>query len=154
MKIKDIMSKSPSFILTSDTVQDAAAKMAALDCGFLPVGEDDTLVGTITDRDIAVRTTARGLNPATTTVREAMSRGVLYCTENDTADQIAQNMADNAVRRLVVLNNKKEKRLVGVVALGDIARARNTNADTLLNALKALSTPTAKNASNKNSRVA
>lgn len=151
MKIKDIMSKSPSFILADDTLQTAAAKMASLDCGFLPVGENDKLVGTLTDRDIAIRATARGLNPTTAKVRDAMSRGVLYCTENDTVDQIAQNMAENAVRRLVVLNNKKEKRLVGVVAFGDIARARNADATVILDTLKAVSNPSA---SNKNSRVA
>jgi CBS domain-containing protein len=150
MKIKDIMSKNPSFVLADDTLQTAARKMAELDCGFLPVGENDKLVGTVTDRDIAIRAVARGLN-AESKVREAMSRGVLYCTENDTAEQIAQNMAENAVRRLVVLDNKKDKRLVGVVALGDIATAKHIADSTTANLIKALSIP---NASNKNTRVA
>ncbi len=125
MKIKEIMSASPSFILSTATIQDAAQKMKELDCGFLPVGENDKLVGTITDRDITTRATAQGL-PPTTKISEVMTKKVLYCAQEDTTDSIAQNMIENQIRRLVVLSDRKGKKLVGIVALADVVNANTT----------------------------
>ncbi len=99
-------------------IRDAAALMARLDAGVLPVGENDRLVGIITDRDIAVRAIAQGKGP-NTPVREVMSEDVKYCFEDDEIDLVAQNMSDIKVRRLPVLN--RDKRLVGIVSLGDLA---------------------------------
>ena len=92
--------------------------MAEIDAGALPVGENDRLVGMITDRDIAVRAVADGKGPDTP-IREIMTTEVKYCFEDDEIDEVALNMADIQVRRLPVLND--QKRLVGIISLGDIA---------------------------------
>jgi CBS domain-containing protein len=118
MKIRDAMSDDVRIVNPSQTIRDAAALMARIDAGSLPVGENDRLVGMITDRDIAVRAVAQGKGP-NTPVREVMSEDVKYCFEEDDVDLVAQNMADLKVRRLPVLN--KDKRLIGIVSLGDLA---------------------------------
>jgi CBS domain-containing protein len=100
-------------------LQEAARKMAAADIGLLPVGADDRLVGVITDRDIAVRSVAEGKSSVQTKVRDVMTKNVLYCFDDEDADHIADNMATLQVRRLPVVN--RDKRLVGVVSLADIA---------------------------------
>jgi CBS domain-containing protein len=96
--------------------------MAEIDAGALPVGEEDRLVGMITDRDIAVRAVAEQ-KPPTTKVREVMSQQVLYCFDDQELADIAQNMSDVKVRRLPVVN--REKRLVGIVSIGDLAKGDN-----------------------------
>ena len=92
--------------------------MAVIDAGSMPVGENDRLIGMITDRDIAVRAVGAGKGPETP-VRDVMSTDVKYCYEDEELDHVAKNMADIRVRRLPVVN--REKRLVGIVALGDLA---------------------------------
>jgi CBS domain-containing protein len=94
--------------------------MAQIDAGILPVGENDRLVGMITDRDIAVRAVACGKGPDTP-VRDVMTAEVKYCFMDDDIDDIARNMADLKIRRLPVLN--AQKRIVGILSLGDIALA-------------------------------
>jgi CBS domain-containing protein len=86
----------------------------------LPVGENDQLVGTITDRDIAVRAIAEGKGPKTP-VSEVMSSDVKYCYEDEDTAHVAQNMGELQVRRLPVLN--RNKRLVGILSLADLAQA-------------------------------
>ena len=97
----------------------AADIMARMDFGFLPVGEDDRLVGMLTDRDITVRAVARGLPPGQCKVREIMTPDVKYVYEDDSLEEAAASMSNLQVRRLPVLN--REKRLVGVVSLGDLS---------------------------------
>jgi CBS domain-containing protein len=92
--------------------------MAQLDIGALPVEESDRLVGMITDRDIAVRAVAQGRG-ADTPIRDVMSHDVKYCFEDQTIDEVTRNMGDIRVRRLPVLS--REKRLVGILSLGDLA---------------------------------
>jgi CBS domain-containing protein len=122
MKINELMSRDVRIADPEWSIQDAAATMAAIDCGFIPVGENDRLVGTLTDRDIAIRAVAEGMGPDTK-VREIMSQDVKYCFEDDDVADVARNMADIQVRRLPVVN--RDKRLVGVVSLGDLATAGN-----------------------------
>jgi CBS domain-containing protein len=99
--------------------------MKMLDVGFLPICENDRLIGTVTDRDIAVRAVARGCDPNLTKVRDVMSRDIVYCLESQGVDEAARLMEDKMVRRLPVLN--KDKRLVGIVSVGDLAaRAHET----------------------------
>jgi CBS domain-containing protein len=94
--------------------------MAEADAGILPVGENDRLVGMITDRDIAVRAVARGKGPDTP-VRDVMStEKVMYCFEDDVVDEVARNMGDVKLRRLPVMD--RDKRLVGIISLGDVAQ--------------------------------
>jgi CBS domain-containing protein len=84
------------------------------------VGEGDQLVGMITDRDVAVRGVASGKPVERTLVREVMTPQVLYCFEDQACDEVANNMAEIQARRLPVMNH--DKRLVGIVSLGDLAR--------------------------------
>jgi CBS domain-containing protein len=100
------------------TIREAAKIMADIDAGVLPVGENDRLVGIITDRDIAIRGVAEGKGPDAK-VREIMSKEVKYCFEDEDIDDVLENMGDLQVRRLPVLS--REKRLVGIVSLGDLA---------------------------------
>jgi CBS domain-containing protein len=94
--------------------------MAEIDAGSMPVGENDRLIGMVTDRDIAIRAVATGKGPDTP-VREVMSEHVHYCFDDEEVDEVAQNMGDVRVRRLPVVN--REKRLVGILSLGDVARS-------------------------------
>jgi CBS domain-containing protein len=135
MKISKAMTKDVKIASPSQTIRDAAQTMAELDAGSLPVGDNDRLVGMITDRDIAVRAVAQGLGPDTP-VGEVMSSEVKYCYDDDDLEEVAENMGDIKVRRLPVLN--REKRLVGIVSLGDIARRDDGSAG---DAIRAISEP-------------
>jgi CBS domain-containing protein len=120
MRISEAMTPDVQIANPTQTIRDAASLMAELDVGALPVGEGDRLVGVVTDRDIAVRAVAKGLDPDTK-VSDVMSSEVMYCFDDEDLEDVAHNMADIKVRRLPVLNRKK--RLVGIVSLGDIALA-------------------------------
>jgi CBS domain-containing protein len=119
MKVKEIITPNPQCITPEGSLRDAARKMKAMDVGILPVCENDRLVGTITDRDIAVRAVADGRDPNTTKVREVMTQGVVYCFEDQSIEGVAQLMEEKQIRRLPVLN--EQKRMVGIVSLGDLA---------------------------------
>lgn len=125
MKVADAMTRDVRVAMPSETIYDAARAMEAMDIGALPVAQDQRLVGMITDRDITVRAVARGNGP-TTRVREVMSRELLYCYEDEDLDHVAANMAELRVRRLPVVN--RDKRLVGILSLGDIAMAQSAEA--------------------------
>jgi len=118
MKVHDSMTRDVQIAAPSQSVRDAARMMAELDVGVLPVGENDRLVGMITDRDIVVRAVAAGHGPDTP-VREVMSPQVQYCFEDQTVEEVTANMGDIQVRRLPVVD--RDKRLVGIISLGDIA---------------------------------
>jgi CBS domain-containing protein len=113
------MSRDVRLASPAQTIREAARMMADIDAGAVPVGENDRLVGMITDRDIAVRAVAQGKGPDTP-VREVMSKDVKYCYEDEDLEHVAQNMGELQVRRLPVVN--RDKRLVGIVSLGDIAQ--------------------------------
>ena len=118
MQVSKLMTRDVKLITPSQTIRDAAQMMLELDAGALPVQQDDRLVGMITDRDIAVRAVAECKSPDTP-VREVMSSEVLYCFDDQEIKDIARNMGEVKVRRLPVVN--REKRLVGIVSLGDLA---------------------------------
>ncbi|RDI40965.1 CBS domain-containing protein [Aquicella lusitana] len=119
MKAKDVMSKKPEFLPPTATLKEAARQMNTHDYGFIPVGENDRLIGAVTDRDIVIRAVAEGKDPAKTTLRDVMSKGIHFCFESDDIEKVAQQMEQLQIRRLVVLN--KDKRLTGIISLGDIA---------------------------------
>jgi CBS domain-containing protein len=118
MKIREAMTPDVRVANPDETIQQAARIMASLDAGVLPVGENDRLVGMITDRDIAIRAIAEGKGPDAK-VRDIMTKDVKYCYEDQDVNEVTRDMADLQVRRLPVLN--RDKRLVGIVSLGDIA---------------------------------
>jgi CBS domain-containing protein len=118
MQVRDVMTPEVRLVRPDETIREAASAMAEIDAGLLPVTDDDRLVGMITDRDIAVRAIARGLGPDTK-VSEVMTADVKYCFDDEDVDDVAENMGEIQVRRLPVVN--REKRLVGIVSLGDIA---------------------------------
>ncbi|MBZ6076148.1 CBS domain-containing protein [Microvirga puerhi] len=120
MKVSQVMKHDVRLIEPTQTIRDAARMMAELDAGIIPVREGDRLVGMITDRDIAVRAVAQGRG-ADTSVRDVMTDEVKYCYEDDDTREVARNMAEIRVRRLPVLN--RDKRLVGIVSLGDMAKS-------------------------------
>jgi CBS domain-containing protein len=121
MQVSEAMSRDVRLASPGQSIRDAAKIMAEIDAGAVPVSENDRLVGMITDRDIAVRAVAGGKGPDTP-VREVMSKDVKYCFDDEDLEHVAKNMADLRVRRLPVVN--REKRLVGIVALGDVAEAQ------------------------------
>lgn len=120
MQVSDAMTRDVQMVNPNQNIADAAKMMADGDCGVLPVAENEKLVGMITDRDIVVRALAQG-KTADTKIDDVMSREVMYCFEEDELEKIARNMSDLQIRRLAVLN--RDKRLVGIVSLGDIALA-------------------------------
>lgn len=129
MKVSDIMTRGVQTITPSQTIHEAAAMMARIDCGALLVNQDDRLIGMITDRDITIRAVATGM-PGETPVSEVMSGDIHYCFEDDDVAQVARHMGENLVRRLPVLS--QDKRLVGVVSLGNIAQGGDDDASAAL----------------------
>mgnify|MGYP000880151808 FL=1 len=120
MRVNEVMTQDVKTISPQTTLREAAHFLSELDAGILPVEENDRLIGMITDRDIVVRAVANGRGPDTP-VREAMSRDVKYCFDDDDIEDVAKNMAEIQVRRLPVVN--RDKRLVGIISLADIANA-------------------------------
>ncbi len=119
MRVDECMMREVHIVSPDKTISDAASLMAELDCGAIPVGEGNRLVGMITDRDIVIRAVAENKSP-TTLVREIMSTDVKYCFEDEEISHITKNMSDIQVRRLPVLN--RQKQLVGIVSLCDIVQ--------------------------------
>jgi len=117
-QLKDLMSRDVKVISPDMTIRDAAKKMRDGDFGMLPVGEDDRMIGTISDRDIAIRAVAEGKDTGTK-VRDVMSEGIAWAFEDDSVEEAAKIMSKRQVRRLPVVD--RDKRLVGIVALGDFA---------------------------------
>jgi CBS domain-containing protein len=125
MRVSEAMTREVRVATPGQSIRDAARVMAELDAGVLPVGENDRLIGMITDRDIAIRAVAAGKGPDTP-VREIMSTEVRYCFDDEDIDHVAHNMGENQVRRLPVVN--RDKRLVGIVSLGDVALTKDKDA--------------------------
>lgn len=119
MQVGEVMTRNCRLINVNDTLQKAAQIMAEENVGILPVADKDRLVGMISDRDIVTRCIAHG-GDSKAYVRDAMTRNVKYCFEDADIEDILENMADIQVRRLPVMN--RDKRLVGIVSLGDAAR--------------------------------
>jgi CBS domain-containing protein len=120
-KIKDVMTEKCEWISPDTSIAEAAKIMKDCDCGFLPVGENDKMIGMITDRDIAIRAVAEGKDPQSTKARDVMTDKTYYCYDDQDVDEVCGNMGDIKVKRLPVVN--REKRLVGVVSFGDVSQA-------------------------------
>ena len=120
MKLKEIMTREVEIVHPDDSLQTAAQKMRYRNVGFLPVCDGDRLIGVLTDRDIALRATAEGVDPSKSLSKEWVTNPVVYCFEDQDVDEAAQLMREHQIRRLVILG-RDDKRLVGVVSLGDLA---------------------------------
>lgn len=118
MKISQCMTQDVRVVECDHTLQSAAQIMGEIDSGFLPVTDGERLVGTVTDRDIAIRGVAAGMPPSTS-LREVMSGEMQYCFDDDEIDDVLDNMGQIQVRRLPVVD--REKNLVGVVSITDLA---------------------------------
>jgi CBS domain-containing protein len=123
MRVSEAMTREVRIANPGQSIRDVAKIMAEIDAGSMPVGEDDRLIGMITDRDIAIRAVAQGKGPDTP-VREVMSQEIKYCFDDEDLEHVARNMGNIQVRRLPVVN--REKRLVGIVSLGDVAQNEDT----------------------------
>jgi CBS domain-containing protein len=115
------MTENVSVVGPDTRIPEVARLMRDEDIGSTPVVDNDRLIGMVTDRDIVTRVVGEDKDPRAVTAREAMSPNILYCFDDQTVEEVLENMGDNQVRRLPVVN--RDKRLVGVVSLGDLAKA-------------------------------
>jgi len=132
MKIHEIMTRNVECISPSIPISKAAEKMRDHDIGFLPICEHDRVIGTVTDRDITIRSVAQGRDPRLAPVSEIMTQTVFSCYEDDDIETVAKTMQDDEVRRMLIFD--RSDKLIGIVSLGDIARAageRNLAGETL-----------------------
>jgi CBS domain-containing protein len=120
MYVSDCMTRDVSVVGPEDSIQHAAKVMGELDVGILPVADGDRLVGMITDRDIAIRAVGEGKIPSQCRVGDVMTTEVRYVFEDDPIEDAADNMSELQLRRFPVVS--REKRLVGILSLGDMAR--------------------------------
>jgi len=118
-KLREVMTRKVETVRPEDTLATCADKMRRLDVGTMPVCDGERVLGMITDRDITVRATADGLDPNRTQVEQVMSAEVIWCFEDETVADATRKMSDRQIRRLLVMS--RDKRLVGVVSLGDLA---------------------------------
>jgi CBS domain-containing protein len=138
MQVKDVMTRGAEVVRPDATLQEAANKMKSLDIGPLPVCDGDKIIGMLTDRDITVRATAEGLDPKQTRVREVMSKELITCLEDQDVKEAAELMQSKQIRRVPILN--KDKRLVGMLSLGDLAH-RTQDSKLAGKTLEEVSTP-------------
>lgn len=120
MKIREIMSGNVECISPTTSISKAAEMMRDEDIGFLPVCEHDKVVGTVTDRDITIRSVAQGRDPRLAPVKEIMTQSVFYAYEDEDVEAVARAMQEDEVRRMLIFD--RDDHLVGVVSLGDIAK--------------------------------
>lgn len=118
MNINAIMTHDPICTRPTSTMAEVALLMSKNDIGMLPVCDQDRLVGTVTDRDLVIRGVAKAADPTKTLVSDIMSSEVVYCFDDQSIDEICRVMGEKQIRRIPILNH--DKRLVGIVALGDV----------------------------------
>ena len=145
MQIREVMTQGAEIINSNAPAIEAAAKMREFDVGSLPVCDGERLEGLLTDRDIAVRLVAAGLDPSSTKVSEIMTPGATYCFDDQTLDEAALIMEAHQIRRLPIMN--RDKHLIGMLSLSDLAvRTHGTEDQELADeALKDISEPSEPN---------
>ena len=126
MKVKDVMHKGVDWVSPETPVAEIAKLMRAHDIGCIPIGEDDHLIGMVTDRDVVCKGLARkDFDAARTTARDVMSDGIHCCREDDDLAKAIHHMETLKIRRLPVIN--KSKRMVGMISLGDVGQSATTD---------------------------
>jgi CBS domain-containing protein len=138
MKLSEIMTRDVIILQPDDSLQSAAKMMRDRNIGFLPVCDGDVLIGVISDRDITIRALADGMDVNIMLGRDLMTTPAIYCFDDQDVSEAAKIMAENQIRRLVILS-REDKRLVGVISLGDLAR--NETADRSGQVLQKVSEP-------------
>ena len=121
MKVKEMMHKGVEWVSPDTPVATLAKKMLQYDVGALPIGENDRLIGMVTDRDIAMRGVAKGKDISKLTAKDIMTKNVIWCRDNESMDDAARIMEKKRIRRLPVIDD--HKRMVGMLSLGDISHA-------------------------------
>ena len=121
MKISEAMHRQADWVSADTPISEVAKMMAKDDVGAIPVGKADKLIGMITDRDIALRVVAEGRDPKKTAAEDVMTKGIVYCRTTETVEDAIHLMDQKKIRRLPVIDNNK--RLVGMLSLGDVSHA-------------------------------
>jgi CBS domain-containing protein len=136
MKVREAMHKGVEWVAPDTPVMELAILMRTRDIGSVPIGENDRLIGMVTDRDIVCKGLARdGFDPRRTTARDVMTPGIHCCREDDDLAEAVKHMESLNVRRLPVIN--KSKRMVGILAIGDISHSAPS--DVLTECVKSVS---------------
>jgi len=138
--IADIMTRDVRSVSPQETVMRAAQLMDEMNVGALPVCEGSKLIGMVTDRDITVRATAAGQAPDSTHVQDVMSAQVRWCYEDQTVDEVMEQMSDTQIRRVPVLDHDSHA-LIGIVSLGDMATKHSAQVDRTLEEISNPSEP-------------
>jgi CBS domain-containing protein len=119
MKVKSSMHKGVEWVSPDTPVRVLANIMREQDIGAIPIGENDRLIGMVTDRDVTVRAVANGTDTSALTARDIMTKGIVWCGDSDDVTHAANVMQSNHIRRLPVID--KNKRMVGILSLGDLS---------------------------------
>lgn len=121
MKVRDAMHKEASWITPDTKLSEIAHRMIDEDIGALPVGEDDKLIGMVTDRDLALRGFGGGRDPSQATARDVMSSPIVFCPDDAELDEAVHLMEKKQIRRLPIIDDNR--RMVGILSMGDVAAA-------------------------------
>ncbi|MDE2512730.1 MAG: CBS domain-containing protein [Alphaproteobacteria bacterium] len=119
MLVREAMTQHAEWIVPETSLAEVAQKMRDKGIGCLPVGTDDRMVGMITDRDLACRAVADGLNPTTATAKQVMTKGVIWCFDDDNIEGAIRRMEEKKIHHMPVINH--QKRLIGILSLSDLA---------------------------------
>lgn len=119
MKVKDAMHAGVTWVEPDTRIGELARMMRDQDIGSIPIGENDRLVGMVTDRDIVCKGLANGKDVSALTARDVMTGPIVYCRDDEEIDDAARIMEEHEIRRLPVIN--ENKRMVGILSMGDIA---------------------------------
>jgi CBS domain-containing protein len=121
MKVKQAMHKGVEWMSPKATIFELADKMREYDVGAIPIGENDRLVGMVTDRDIVIKGLMKATDASKLTAKDIMTEGIIYCRDNEDLGDALRIMESKQIRRLPVIN--KDKRMVGILSLGDVSHA-------------------------------
>ena len=119
MKVKDVMHRGVAWVEPQTPITEIARKMRDEDIGAVPVGENDRLVGMVTDRDIVTRGLARVKNYLDLVAKDVMSKPIVYARADEDVEDALHIMVKNQIRRLPVID--ENKRMTGILSLGDIS---------------------------------
>ena len=119
MKVSEVMHRGVNWVAPDASLAQIAKIMKNDDVGAVPVGENDRLIGMVTDRDIALRALASDRDTASLTARDVLTKGIVYCRTDETVEDAIRLMESKQIRRLPVIDDKK--RMVGMLSVGDIS---------------------------------